>query len=71
MNQRVKRRIHPIPCYVMKTASGLEVEFGVISFLGTYDEADKAFDDVYAALIGKYGKKSVRRHIFVNTFLPP
>lgn len=57
-----------IPCRVDMTATGIEVFFGDIGFLGSYSQAEPAFVSVRDAFIKAYGKKRVRSHRFGTRF---
>lgn len=63
----VEVRSYPrdIPVRVSKTPTGTEVAFGEFGFLGgTPEVAVRAFKDVRAAFIKKYGNKQVRTKTF-------
>ena len=54
-----------IPVRVTKTPTGMEVAFGEFGFLGgTPEVAVRAFKDVRAAFVKKYGNKHVRTKTF-------
>ena len=54
-----------VPIRVIHTPKGMEVAFGHFGFLGgTPDPAVRAFKEVRAALVSRYGSKSVKTRTF-------